>query len=247
VKLQWEIEPSDIAKAFFEAHKQNPFVRNRFLRNVERTTHKLSKDYFWQKLVGCLLTTQQRSGPESAVTRFTMSKPYPLSYPNCLQSMALKGYVFRTITQFGGLRRGKTIARETESNLIWLEDDGWGEVSRLYEMVNRNHTPQVERQAAEIISNNMLGFGPKQSRNLLQDLGLTKYETPIDSRITKWLNEFGFPIHLSANALSDPNYYSLIEDGFQVLCNAIGTFPCLMDAAIFSSFDPPWQEDRLDI
>jgi hypothetical protein len=38
-----------------------------------------------------------------------------------------------------------------------------------------------ERKCAEMINDTLLGFGPKQSRNLLQRLGLTKYEIPIDS------------------------------------------------------------------
>lgn len=82
-----------------------------------------------------------------------------------------------------------------------------------------------------------MGFGPKQSRNLLQGLGLTKYEIPIDSRITKWFNEFGFPVKLSASALSDLNYYKFVSKGLRELCDACNIYPCLLDAAIFSSFD----------
>ena len=33
------------------------------------------------------------------------------------------------------------------------------------------------------MSERLAGFGPKQARNLLQGLGLTRYEIPIDSRI----------------------------------------------------------------
>ena len=42
-----------------------------------------------------------------------------------------------------------------------------------------------------------------QCGDLLQALGLTRYEIPIDSRVTRWLNEFGFPIELSPAALGD--------------------------------------------
>jgi thermostable 8-oxoguanine DNA glycosylase len=95
----------------------------------------------------------------------------------------------------------------------------------------------TERNAAEFIDENLKGFGPKQSRNLLQSLGLTRYEIPIDSRITKWLNAFGFPVKLTADALSNREYYNFIGDGFQALCARAEIYPCVLDAAIFSSFD----------
>jgi hypothetical protein len=64
-----------------------------------------------------------------------------------------------------------------------------------------------------------------------------KVRKPIDSRITGWLNEFGFPITLSADALSDRNYYRFISEGVRELCDACHIYPCLLDAAIFSSYD----------
>ena len=39
-----------------------------------------------------------------------------------------------------------------------------------------------ERETARWIASRLVGFGPKQSRNLLQSLGLGRYEIPLDSR-----------------------------------------------------------------
>jgi len=115
----------------------------------------------------------------------------------------------------------------------------------LVDDMTNNQTPDTERKSADIIIDHLKGFGPKESRNLLQSLGLTRYEIPVDSRITKWLTEFGFPIKLSATALADKNYYNFVLDGFQKICAASGIFPCVMDAAIFSSFDEEWSKDKL--
>jgi hypothetical protein len=76
-------------------------------------------------------------------------------------------------------------------------------------------------------------------------LGLTKYEIPIDSRITRWLNAFGFPFHLTAGALSDPHYYNLVSDGIQTMCKQSDVLPCVLDAAIFSSYDTGWTKDNI--
>lgn len=80
---------------------------------------------------------------------------------------------------------------------------------------------------------------------MLQSLGLTRFEIPLDSRIIKWLTTYGFPIKLSSLALSDKNYYNFVLNGFQKICEVCEIYPCAMDAAIFSSFDEEWPEDKL--
>jgi thermostable 8-oxoguanine DNA glycosylase len=101
----------------------------------------------------------------------------------------------------------------------------------------------VEKEVAEYIQEKFQGFGPKQSRNFLQALGLTRYEIPIDSRVTDWLNNFGFPVRLSAAALADSNYYDFVSKGVQALCAASGVYPCVLDAAIFALKDrDAWTE-----
>jgi hypothetical protein len=91
------------------------------------------------------------------------------------------------------------------------------------------------------------GFGPKQARNVLQALGLTRYEIPIDSGITEWLNnKLRFPFEVSAASLGDKHYYRLVSDAICQLCESCGELPCVLDAAIFASRDRvPWREDQL--
>ena len=247
MKLLWQIEDSDIQKvrSFYEAQKNNAFVLNRIERNVKKAIPHFSEGIFWEAMISCLITTQQRSGPNSAVTRFISSKPFPLNYLKCNTSDDLQILVEETITTFGGLRRGKTIGEEVDFNLKWLKNGGWETVHAIVEDIIKNPTVGAERKSAEIIIDNLKGFGPKQSRNLLQSLGLTKFEIPVDSRITKWLRAFEFPMKLSATALADRNYYNFVLDGFQKICEVSDIYPCVMDAAIFSSFDEEWPEDKL--
>lgn len=247
MKLLWQIEDHDIEKTkqFYEGHKTNVFVQNRFQRNIEKRLPPFTKDIFWEAMISCLITTQQRSGPESSVTRFICTKPFPLGFQKCKETGNLRNTVTSVITNFGGLRRGNTIGEECFYNFRWLENGGWDVIYKMVQDLTSDQTLKKERESADIIIDNLKGFGPKQSRNLLQSLGLTKFEIPVDSRITKWLGAFGFPIKLSATALSDKNYYNFVLDGFQAICKAGNIYPCLMDAAIFSSFDGNWPEDKL--
>jgi hypothetical protein len=248
MEIAWEISEEDvkIIKNFCKKHMNKTFVKHRIEKNIKGPCQEFSKDIFWEVMVACLLTTQQRSGPNSHVTKFLCIEPFPLTYGICSKKLDLEKHVEKSMTNFGGLRRGKTISQEISINYKWFINNGWIKIENLFNKLINNSTVKNERIFAKFIMDNLKGFGPKQSRNLLQGLGITKYEIPIDSRIVRWLNNFGFPIKLSATALSDENYYNFIMDGLQQLCRESGIYPCVLDAVIFSSYDDEdWSEDQL--
>jgi hypothetical protein len=248
MKIIWQIDPEDIAKVkeFFALHRDNAFVKMRISTNLKDDKPPVSKETFWEVMISCLLTTQQRSGPGSAVTRFISTTPFPVRHELCREQAALDSFVTQVLSEFGGLRRSTTIGREAKANLLYLDNGGWQPTFEALEKVRLLPSPETERHAARFVDENFQGFGPKQSRNLLQGLGLSRFEIPIDSRITKWLNEFGFPVRLTASALADRNYFEFVSDGFQQLAEACEIAPCVLDAAIFSSFDDGgWTEENV--
>ncbi|MDE2911529.1 MAG: hypothetical protein OXL68_01205, partial [Paracoccaceae bacterium] len=134
-----------------------------------------------------------------------------------------------------GLRRHKTIAKELAFNLDRLENGEWvTALKKCNELSGRKPTTKRrERYAARYIQETFKGFGSKQSRNLLQMLGLTRHEIPIDSRMSRWLLQFGYPPPLSGKLLGDKEYYELVLDDVQALCKKAGVPPCLFDAMVF--------------
>ena len=239
MKLEWQIEDSDVIKVeeFYDEHKDREFVVERRRMNVERNLPEYSHPLFWKEMVSCLMTTQQWWGPDRPVTKFYYSQPFPLNYGLCKQQDHLEGFAHSVLSSFGGIRFSNKLAREIHHNFAWLESGGWNKVDKVVAKLNQSQTQPAEAEAADFIDDNLKGFGPKQARNLLQGLGLTKYEIPIDSRITKWLNNFGFPVRLSSVSLADRDYYEFVSEGFRGLCGACDIYPCLLDAAIFSSYD----------
>jgi len=240
MRIDWEISPSDTqhVKDFLGAHKNNPFVLQRIQRNITREKKlDISKERVWHVLVLCLLTTQQRSGPNSNVFKFLRTEPFPLSYKTCLSKPDVEKFSYQTLSTFKGIRRTKSIASELATNLTHLEEGLWTDTFSTLKTLQKETTISLERSAAIFMDQHFDGLGPKQSRNFLQELGLSRYEIPIDSRITKWLNEFGFPVVLSGKALADRNYYHFVSDGIQKLCETCKIDPCVLDAAIFASFD----------
>jgi hypothetical protein len=83
VKIEWLIDPGDVARVrrFFDQHKNSPLVKKR-IAALASATESVTEDQFWQVLVSCLLTTQQPSGPKSAVSKFIRTDPFPLAWPN---------------------------------------------------------------------------------------------------------------------------------------------------------------------
>lgn len=248
MKIIWKVTEQDIQQvlSFMAKYKNDPMVKNRIERNVNGIGIDLSESIVWFSLVSCLLTTQQRSGPDSAVTKFITTTPFPLDYELCVSKPDLGAYSKKVIRDFGGLRFHNRLSEQIETNFSLLEGGLWNKTISLLDETWQSNKASQERDAANFIDDKFKGFGPKQSRNLLQSLGCTKYEIPIDSRITKWLNKFGFPVKLTAGALSDRNYYQFVSAGIQALCKECGIYPCVLDAAIFVSYDEGgWREENL--
>lgn len=253
MRIEWHIDPEDARciRDLVRLQGERSFVRNRIRKNVNGPVPEFTRDRFWHGMMACLLTTQQRSGPGSAVTRFISTTPFLLRLSACSAQNDVASFVAEIITQFGRLRRANKIGAAAHENLAWLRRGGWTEIQDLAAALlecrcrgPRDADTSVERAAARVVMAKMREFGPKQSRNLWQCLGLTRFEIPIDSRITKWLNSNGFPVRLSAAPLADPDYYEFVMDGVQELCRACDVLPCVLDAAIFASYDQEWPESE---
>lgn len=247
MRIIWELAPAERAqvRAFVDSQRDNAFVRYRISHNVDNPPTSVALDDFWERLVGALLSSQQRSGPDSPVARLQRTEPFALSYGFCATQGDLEAAIRDVVQSHKGIRFYNRIAGYLVKDFAALDEGLWVETKDVIEMLIGQDSPEQERRTAEFIRDNYYGLGPKQSRNLLRGLGLTRYEIPIDSRITRWLNDFRFPVHLSAGGLADPYYYNFVSDGVQALCRQSGILPCVFDAAVFSSYDEGWTKENV--
>jgi hypothetical protein len=248
MKLEWTVSAADIAKvkSLMRARRHDANVKRRKAVNCASRKLTIDKKRFWEVLVATRLTSQQNSSPTGPVSRFVNRKPFPLSYDVVARESSAEALTAATLRKAGGIRFIDKIAREMAYNFDLLENGEWDDVLRRCNELTKPVSREKEVEVAAYMQAKFKGFGPKQSRNLLQALGLTRYEIPIDSRVTNWLNEFGFPVRLTATALADINYYNFVSDGIQLLCSKSGILPCLFDAAVFSTRDgDEWDEDNI--
>jgi hypothetical protein len=238
MNLTWKITDKDIKRVNdFVSQNKNSFVTYRISKNVNRQNIKVDRNSILKNVIMCLLTSQQRSGPNSPIGMFLRKKPFPLTEEIISQQNDIEDFIRITLQQNGLNRFINRIPSYFSLNYNRLKNNNWEIVNDFTNKLDGNASKEIERAIADNLQDTFIGFGPKQSRNILQSLGLTKYEIPIDSRITDWLNDFGFPIRLSAASLQDKEYYHFVSDGIQVLCSHAEIYPCVLDAAIFSSYD----------
>lgn len=151
--IEWIIDPLDVQriKEFVADYIDDPFVKLRIRRNLNDHNPAITRDLFWQIMVSSLLTTQQRSGPNSPIMSFLGSRPFPLSYSVCVSQQDLKLLVRSTLSRAGGIRRFNKIADEVETNLNRLESQVWEKTLQFCNGLHSNSTPTSERQAAHFI------------------------------------------------------------------------------------------------
>ncbi|MGH9505310.1 MAG: hypothetical protein ACRD13_00160 [Terriglobales bacterium] len=236
----WLDENVSCIRATVERATASDFFQERKRRNVAGPPPVFSREFFWYVLTGCLLTTQQKSTPGQPVDRFMHKEPFPLALP-LMQPGNVATLVLSEIRQFGGIRFGPTIANRAEANFQVLSCGGWLAAETNFQILleQRKRTPAApdraaERAAARWAVETLEGLGPKQSRNLWQWLGLTRYEIPLDSRVAAWANKnLDSRMKIDPKELGVPARYESVLDRVQALCGAAGVLPCLLDAAAF--------------
>jgi len=235
MKFKYIFEEEDFKKVYdiIKQQEKSDLVRKRKECNVNGFQIEVSKEKLWLDMLRCLLTTQQKSSKGSPINKFMVEQCNNVKLEKCLNEInSIEEYFVELLKNFGGIRRYNIIAKDLQKNLQQLEQSEW-EVLNIF---NVSTTLDDERILVDHVSS-FRGFGPKQSRNLIQMLGFSKYLIPLDSRWIKWIkgnNIFPFEIN---GFLSTEGSYRFLEDILNELCNKIDAYPCILDAAIFESQD----------
>jgi hypothetical protein len=224
-------------RALIQRPEAQPLIDARIRWNVEGFAQVPDREAFWKQLVYALLTSQQRSTEGSPLDRFVNQEPFAV--PLSLYQTLTDDQVVGILKQF---RFHDQVTRYLRCNheRVFVNGNGWSILAPLFEQLaqQRNVPPvqshrELERKAARILTDQLRGVGPKQSRNLLQKFGLTRYEIPLDSRVAGWLRQsVGWSI--SNDDLSDRKTYEALLDRVQAVCADAGILPTLFDAAAYA-------------
>ena len=175
MKLSWTIENGDrrAVADLIASTSGHRVVQDRRSRNVDGVAPTFNRDEAWRVMMGCLLTTRQKSGPNAPISRVLLATQFPLTLKACKRGN-VRAFVESTLTKAGGIRRAPTIASEVARNLTKLDDGGWGrsreEFNKL--LLLRKRSPvaadgEQERSSAEIVDRLLVGFGTEAVAQLL--------------------------------------------------------------------------------
>lgn len=226
-------------KDFYEAKRNLRLVEFRASQNLAKHKPVVTMDRFWRALVCMRLTSRQKSGPDSAVVALVRAQPFPLRLEKLRSNRnSLVKFIASELRAVKGMRDYDVAAVQLATNFKMLEGGRWEEFLSMTNGLRGPSSQAAERSVSNAIQDAFKGFGPKQSRNFLQALGLTRYEIPLDSRVMKWMkSELKFPLPISGGVLADADYYELVLGKVQELCKEAKVMPCMLDAAIFASSD----------
>lgn len=160
-----------------------------------------------------------------------------LSYQMCRKQREVEPFLLAELRR-AGLWRAKPIALNLTKVLAVLEAGEWKQLIAQLRTLRSYTTKAKERAVAQYLqAGHFPGIGPKQSRNYIQWLGLSRYEIPIDSRMLKTLKRLACNFVPSSNALGDENVYVFLQEAVQEIAAHFNMYPCVLDACVFANAD----------
>ena len=236
MKSIWEIDESVLQKIsnIVTKYRTSNLAKERIKRNIEKNCIDLSQNNVWKILIGCEITTQQKSGEGSKVNKFLKSNKKIFDFNYCKDHPDIISEELRN----SQLRRHLKIAEWLKEIIIQWENGEWKNLEKKLNLLKKEHTKEDELEIISYLRNGKYkGLGPKQSRNFLQWLGLSIYEIPIDSRTLKVLKKCECNFVPGAAALQDEITYEYLEKGLQLVSEKLNILPCLLDACFFASLE----------
>jgi hypothetical protein len=192
MEISWQITTEDEAcvRAILEQQRDADLVRLRREWNLSKTKKPVEREGFWREMVCCRLTARAAGDHLARFEQLASGSDFPLAYDRMREHQAREEFIHNTLANHQvGVDRRK-ISKELAENFNLLENGEWPHtLSQCNRLICLEPPRETEAEVVDYIDDRFKGFGPKQSRNILQELGLTRYEIPIDNRVANWLND----------------------------------------------------------
>jgi len=236
--LIWKLSDSDIIKVRDFVKNNNQNVERIISRNINHIDRKIDKDSMLKTMLICLLSSDTDPYPESKIEQVFKLKPYLLNYQFLFKVHNIENSFQEVFRTFGITKYAKKVPRYFSTNFEFLEETDWDLESELIRSIEHELSKDDERKLADMVDKSFKGFGSKEARRFLLALGVTKYEIPVDYKLNKWLENFGFPLKYTKTALQDILFYHFVSDGIQKLCEISEIYPCVLYSIIIDSEFP---------
>lgn len=191
----------------------------------------------WDALVIGIVTSQQKSGPNSVVHLFLNEIRKQEQFG--LQQLCDRPELIKKIPHFEELRFNKKIYFFMTDALDKYKNNHWKTIKLAFKDLMKGAPNLIkEREVANELQTCFKGIGLKQSRNMLQSLHLSQYMIPLDSKVMRILKSMNNGKSLVGTlALQDQIIYMEIENTINELCENLKVLPCYFDGVLFHHTD----------
>jgi hypothetical protein len=238
--IKYYVDKNDISsvKDIVNKKSDDEYVKQR-IKNISKPI--ITQDRFWESIILGLLTSQQKSSPNSPVKKLLNDRPFLLSFGLLNENEnQLDKYIKEVLGKYKGIRYYNNIRKYILSNRKYTQYN-WDTIEKELKNVilsKDENRKEIERKICRYLQEYYFGIGPKQSRNAMQELGIIKYEIPIDSRMTKWISKnLIIDLPLNSTVLSSSKYYEYYLDRVQQICESACILPTIFDACVFVTFN----------
>jgi len=143
MRLHWEVDDADIerVRAVVAAKAKSQLLIDRVAQKRSNSISPVERARFWNKLVGCMLSSAQRSGPDAPIAKFQRLNPFPLRLEVCEARCDLSVIAQERLKGFGGIASSKRIPKQLCTNVLLMKGKAWAACAEELERL------QMERDA----------------------------------------------------------------------------------------------------
>ncbi len=231
-RLTDSMTPVLVVAELTRLHVSHPYVVHR--RRILEDPFSFSRSSFWRQLVMGILSSQARW---QNVASFLASESTILD----LESPGIAADSLATELRENKIRFPNNKARRLVAAGAYLQEGGWPSIEAdahtLRETLTEDEPTAIsaEREMAGHLAKRFDGISHKQARNVWINLGLFRYEFPLDSRWMGFLRTSDWGI--SAGNLQNLRYYLDVEDRVQAVARAAGVLPVILDSVVFAHME----------
>lgn len=217
-------------KNLYTKHKNHPFVLERIENSLnEKKRPDIDINLFWSTLIEIINATQAKSEELINSTNDTDYKIKKwdsikgISHDE-LRELAYTEFMDRNIDKYS-----QNNARYAVSNRNFIKKQGEEKILKKINSCEVGNSSSEEKTC--VFLQKLKGIGPKQSRSILQYLGLSHYQVPIDSSVLKQLELSG--IDITDAKLDKERDYQETQTVIWNISKELNVLPCVFDAIGF--------------
>jgi thermostable 8-oxoguanine DNA glycosylase len=208
-------------------HQNHPLVLERIENSSsDKKKQDIDINLFWSALVEIINATQDRSAGLNSPTNDTDYKIKKWDSIKDISHDELRELAYTEFMDSNIDKYSNNNARYAVSNRNFIKKQGEEKILKKINSCEVGNATSEEKTC--VFLQKLKGIGPKQSRSILQYLGLSHHQVPIDSAVLNQLEISG--IDITDAKLDKERDYQEVQNIIWNISKELNVLPCVFDA-----------------